>query len=52
MTDGSEVNNLYTNPTLTDGDLASDDESFSNAEDVQCSSDLLDSSSRCAKVIH
>jgi hypothetical protein len=40
---------LYTKPLLTYGDLASNGEGFSNVEEIQCGSDPLDSSSRCAK---
>jgi hypothetical protein len=56
LNDGLEVNTLGTDPTLTDsdgdgtpdGDEDHDGDGFTNAEEVQCSSDPGNPSSKCA----
>ena len=57
LNDGFEVNILGTDPALIDtdtngipdGDEDYDGDGFTNAEEVQCGSDPVDSSSRCAR---
>ena len=48
MTDGMEVDILYTNLLLTDGDLASDGEGFSNLDEIQCGFDSSDAKLQCS----
>ena len=48
MTDGLEMNILYTISALTDGDLTSDGEGFSNLDEIQCGFDSSDAKLQCS----
>jgi predicted outer membrane repeat protein len=58
LNDGLEMNILGTDPTLVDtdndgmldGDEDNDGDGLTNAEEVQCNSDPLDSTSKCVKM--
>jgi len=51
VNDELEVNTLGTNPLFADDDIDNDGDGFTNAEEVLCDSNPVDSSSRCGRAL-
>ena len=50
LNDGFEVNILGTNPALADGNIDTDADGFTNAQEIRCGSDPVDANSKCIPV--